>query len=344
MADNLVNITSGSSLLAKTDTKSDYSTGTVTFTIILFLLVVITAVMAYNYWVIYRYVPTTVNSETFSPDLTDSDAATPTSSQQGSGLRPIVQATVERAAKYEEGQMSPELKRYYEENKTRNDMVNSQNPVTGSGTGAGLSRETADSMKQNVQIAGGQGHSNQPSSDQNKAPRYVQISGPSMGPLPNLGQNPAQNLGQKQNLMQATGQASTQISGQNPRQGPVQKPGQNQIKNPNPSSEKKQFVKSVDREPGITKLIVFHMRGCGHCMDIMDRKQENNKTKFEQLTDIFATDPSVQVMDFQYGRDKEAEKYNGFPVILMVTEEGEEEYQGPREVVNIAKAVINKKQ
>lgn len=260
MADKLVNITSGSSLLAKTETTSSYGTGTVTFTIILFLLVVISAVMAYNYWVIFTYVPKSIDNEAFSSDMTNSDAVDHGSSSISSvnvpGLRPIVQATIDRAAKYEEGHMSPELKRYYEENRIR---------------------------------------------DENQAIESVHK--------------------QREHEQQHAKAIETVTV-----------------------DPQKVNKKSVEKEPGITKLIVFHMRGCGHCVDIMEKKQENNKTKFEHLIDIFAQDPSVQIMDFQYGRDREAEKYNGFPVILIVTGDGEEEYMGPREVPHIAKAVINKKQ
>ena len=121
--------------------------------------------------------------------------------------------------------------------------------------------------------------------------------------------------------------------------GNIQPTNQTSIK----SNIKKEYNKSDARELGIIKLIIYHMKGCGHCMDIMDIKQSDNKTKYEQLTDIFNTDDTVHVMDFLYRRDKEADKYHGFPVILLVTMDGDEEYQGPREVANIVEAVNNKK-
>jgi len=100
--------------------------------------------------------------------------------------------------------------------------------------------------------------------------------------------------------------------------------------------------KSIKRESGITKLIIFHMEECKHSDEIMVTKQKkNNKTMFEQLSYIFEKDPMIQVLDFQFGRDKEANKYYAFPVILIVTGDSEEEYTGPRRVSNIIEAVIN---
>jgi hypothetical protein len=213
--------------------------------------------MAYNYWVIYMYVPKSVDSESFSSDVSNSDAV------QRPNLGPIVQATIANVARYKEGMMSPELKRHYDEDKMRNNTVD-------------------QSVKPTVSTT-----------DQRSDQRTDQIPEP-----PKATTEPA----------------------------------------------KKSVRRSVDKEHGITKLIIFHMKGCGHCTDIMERKQQNNKTKFEHLVDIFAQDPSVHIIDFQYGRDREAEKYNGFPVLLIVTGDGEEEYTGPREVPHIAKALINKKQ
>lgn len=287
MADNLLNITSGSSLLAKSNIPE--STGKITLTIILFLLGLITVVIIYNYWIIYRYVPKSISNENFTID----DAQIPSQIAKQSvdrtescgNLEPIVLATVAKAAKYQEGDMSPELKRYYDENAAK--------------------QQNQARVQTEPKIPGASGISNM-----YMTPQSSDIQGSGSGP----------------------GQAQEQSYKLEPRQTSSQS-----IVN------QKKIKKSAVPEPGVTKLIIFHMRGCGHCMDIMDRKQQNNKTKFEQLSDIFSTDPAVQVMDFQYGRDKEAEKYNGFPVILIVTIDGEEEYMGPREVVNIAKAVINKK-
>jgi hypothetical protein len=107
---------------------------------------------------------------------------------------------------------------------------------------------------------------------------------------------------------------------------------------------KKQFIKSEKPEKGIVKLIIYHMFGCGHCMNMIDIKQpKNGMTKFEELNKLFENDNSVQIMDFKYGRDEEANKYFAFPLILLVTSNGTEEYRGPHEVSDMAKAILNKK-
>lgn len=110
------------------------------------------------------------------------------------------------------------------------------------------------------------------------------------------------------------------------------------------TTAKKQFQKSLKPETGITKLAILHMNGCGHCRDLMEVKQSNGMTKFEQLEKIFEDDQTIQVMDFKAGRDEEASKYTAFPIILIITGNGETEYMGyPREVKGIAKAVLDAK-
>jgi hypothetical protein len=129
---------------------------------------------------------------------------------------------------------------------------------------------------------------------------------------------------------------SIHMSVQNPESPPVQK--QEEFKD-----SKKVFNKSVNPEKGIVKLIIFHMNGCLHCSDLMEIKNENNKTKFELITDIFDDDNSVQIMDFKAGRDKEADPYRFLPTILIVTENKSVEYTGPRDVQSMSKAIIDAK-
>lgn len=90
------------------------------------------------------------------------------------------------------------------------------------------------------------------------------------------------------------------------------------------------------------KLIVYHMAGCGHCRDIMEN-DAGKKSKFEQLKDMFKDDKQVVILDYKLGRDKEAEKFNAFPVIMLVNKNGSVEYQGPRNVNDLAKAIYSKK-
>lgn len=100
--------------------------------------------------------------------------------------------------------------------------------------------------------------------------------------------------------------------------------------------------KSDVPEHNVIKLCIYHMEGCGHCEEIMTRKQENGKTKFEQLKEIFEKVNNVKIQDFKLGTDPPANKFNAFPVILIVGEFGSEEYNGPREVTNIVGALAKK--
>lgn len=93
------------------------------------------------------------------------------------------------------------------------------------------------------------------------------------------------------------------------------------------------------KEPGIVKFVFYHMNGCGHCSDFMKIPKVNGKTKFELLTEAFANDPKVKVVDFQYGRDKEANKFTAFPMIYILSDKGVEEYNGPLEVNELIKAI-----
>ena len=93
-------------------------------------------------------------------------------------------------------------------------------------------------------------------------------------------------------------------------------------------------------ESGKTKLCIYHMNGCGHCHDIMTIKQSNGMTKFEELRQVFADKPEVDVLDFQHGRDPEASKFNAFPVIMLVKDTGNIEYNRERSVEGMARFIV----
>jgi len=116
---------------------------------------------------------------------------------------------------------------------------------------------------------------------------------------------------------------------------------QNTVSNTKPkteSKESKESVKSDTPEKGLVKLCIYHMEGCGHCVDIMKPKN-GPLSKFDQLKRHFNSNPKVKIYDFKYGRDKEAGKFNAFPVIMVVTSNGPKEYNGPREVSSMAKFI-----
>lgn len=107
------------------------------------------------------------------------------------------------------------------------------------------------------------------------------------------------------------------------------------------TSKSKEPLNRDPQNKSPVKVIIYHMDGCGHCMDIMQKIQSNGKTKYQTIKDVFSKVPYVSIVDYKYGRDKEADRYNSFPVIVIATEEGEKEYNGPRDVISISKAIAN---
>ena len=143
-------------------------------------------------------------------------------------------------------------------------------------------------------------------------------------------QNQTQN--QTQNKLQQNQTQQNQL-----QQNQLQ---QNQLQQLNTTNND---IKSEKPEKGIVKLIIYHMPGCGHCVAIMHGGPNGEKSQFEKLRDYFKNDNSVRIYDYQLGRDKEADKFNGFPVVMLVTSEGSEEYNGRRDAESMAKAIMNKK-
>lgn len=94
---------------------------------------------------------------------------------------------------------------------------------------------------------------------------------------------------------------------------------------------------------GVIKIIVYHMQNCSICSDIMNTIQKSGKTKYEELKEIFKNDSRVKIINFEYGKDIQANKYNAFPVIRVLTINSDDEYNGPREVLSIVKYIATKK-
>lgn len=94
-------------------------------------------------------------------------------------------------------------------------------------------------------------------------------------------------------------------------------------------------------EKGIVKLCVYHMENCGACMAMMKEKTSNGKTVFENVKSAFANNKNVKVLEFKIGRDKEASKYQAFPTIMVITENGSTEYnrqRTPDAIINYVKS------
>lgn len=96
--------------------------------------------------------------------------------------------------------------------------------------------------------------------------------------------------------------------------------------------------KSDDPEPNIMKIAIYHMPGCSHCNHIMKRNG-SEISEFEKLCSAFK-DFDVKVYDFELGKDKEASKYQAFPVIKFISINGDIEYRGSRDAESIARAAV----
>jgi ssRNA-specific RNase YbeY (16S rRNA maturation enzyme) len=99
----------------------------------------------------------------------------------------------------------------------------------------------------------------------------------------------------------------------------------------------KQIVKIV------VKFVIYHMPGCWHCADIMKNLQENGKTKIEELRLIFADDQTIQILDYELGKDPEADNFIAFPEIQIITERGIIPYYGMQTVNNMVESIVEQK-
>jgi hypothetical protein len=87
----------------------------------------------------------------------------------------------------------------------------------------------------------------------------------------------------------------------------------------------------IEKSDYQNKIHIYHMPNCGHCQKLMEGGP------FQQLVNAFKGS-KVEVKDFLYGRDNEANKYSAFPVIKLIKNNKELEYNGPREATNIIEA------
>jgi len=101
--------------------------------------------------------------------------------------------------------------------------------------------------------------------------------------------------------------------------------------------EPQNIKKEAEKEK--VRFIVYHMQGCGHCSDIMDVKQSNGRTKFEDLQDRFKGDGRVRIVAMQYGRDPVPQQITGFPTIHLITKDGTHEYNQSRDVDSMKREI-----
>jgi len=133
-------------------------------------------------------------------------------------------------------------------------------------------------------------------------------------------------------------------------QGQIQTPMEMTIPEPftqtqpnHPLSNTNTGQKNDKAEPGIVKLAIYHMDGCGHCHAIMHRSGNGEKSLYEKLKDNYANDSKVRIYDFMAGRDKEADVYRFLPVMKIITINSSDEYNGTRDFNSIVEAINKKK-
>ena len=86
------------------------------------------------------------------------------------------------------------------------------------------------------------------------------------------------------------------------------------------------------------KIHIYHMPNCKHCYNLMYNK-DKGPSPYMQLIETYKLNKHIEIKDFLYGRDKEANKYNAFPVILFITKNQEIEYTGPHTAEKIIESV-----
>lgn len=78
--------------------------------------------------------------------------------------------------------------------------------------------------------------------------------------------------------------------------------------------------------PKHVKFTIYHMSGCPHCDVIM----KGSPSIFSRLKNEFKNYPNVQILQFQSGKDKEANGYTSFPTIKLSHNNKDEFYEGER--------------
>jgi hypothetical protein len=101
--------------------------------------------------------------------------------------------------------------------------------------------------------------------------------------------------------------------------------------------DQQDIQKEAEKEK--VRFVIYHMQGCGHCSEIMDVKQSNGRTKFEDLQNRFNGDQRVKIVAMQYGRDPVPQQITGFPTIHLITKDGTNEYNQPRDVDSMKKEI-----
>lgn len=111
----------------------------------------------------------------------------------------------------------------------------------------------------------------------------------------------------------------------------------NNYNNNNTNNANNNNDRSNNNKSKSIKLVIYHMDGCGHCHDLVEKKQINNKSILENLKEYFKNDPDIMVIDYKYGRD-EIVKTKGimyFPTINLEKHNETIEYNGNRDLKSL---------
>lgn len=94
------------------------------------------------------------------------------------------------------------------------------------------------------------------------------------------------------------------------------------------------------------KFIVYHWKDCGHCLELMETKQSNGLTKYEELNNLIKNDPilknKVVLLEFELTNNQdlmEKRNINSYPTIYAVTQNNRIKYNGDRNVPNMFKFI-----
>ncbi len=102
------------------------------------------------------------------------------------------------------------------------------------------------------------------------------------------------------------------------------KPIANATPNTTPNTARKQV-----------KFTIYHMSGCPHCDVIM----KGSPSIFSRLKNEFKNYSNVEILQYQSGKDKEANGYTSFPTIKLSHNNKDEFYEGERSFERMRDAI-----
>jgi len=121
-------------------------------------------------------------------------------------------------------------------------------------------------------------------------------------------------------------------------------------------------IENTSPEKGVVKVIFYHASWCPHCVKIMKEPIVNDGDRkysvYGYLEHKYANNPSIKIIEFQQDYDdrkdpsydlkktnitneiKGYKKLRGFPTIRCISENRDEEYNGPRKKDEIEQFIM----